>query len=72
MEKAEGLRSTNWQLQNSGGEVKYSPGNVVRIYCSNCVMPLGCRNYWGTLCKVLSQHCAVRLKPIQSNIESKQ
>ena len=27
--KGEGLRSTNWYLQNSPGDVKYSIGNIV-------------------------------------------
>ena len=29
MKKVKGLRSTNWQLQNSHGDVKYSIGNIV-------------------------------------------
>ena len=29
VKKAKGLRSTNWQLQNSHGDVKYSTGNIV-------------------------------------------
>ena len=29
VEKMKGLRSTNWQLQNSHGDVKYSIGNIV-------------------------------------------
>ena len=29
MEKVKGLRSTNWLLENSYGDVKYSTGNVV-------------------------------------------
>ena len=29
MKKVKGLRSTNWLLQNSQGDVKYSIGNIV-------------------------------------------
>ena len=29
MKKVKGLRSTNWWLQNSDGDVKYSTGNTV-------------------------------------------
>ena len=28
MKKVKGLRSANWQLQNSAGDEKYSPGNM--------------------------------------------
>ena len=52
-EEVRGLRSTNWQLQNIHGDVKYSIGNIV----SNIVMTVyGAR--WvleiseDTLCKV--------------------
>ena len=29
MKKVKGLRSANWQLRNSGGDVKSSTGNIV-------------------------------------------
>ena len=53
MEKVKGLRNTNWQLQNSHEDVKYSIGNIV----NNVVITMyGAR--WeleipgGALCKV--------------------
>ena len=52
MKKTEGLRSTDGQLQNSPGDVKYGIGNTV----SNTVITVRCRvgagNIRGTLCKV--------------------
>ena len=51
--KVKGLRSTNWQLQNSHGDVKYSVGYIV----NNIVMTTyGVRRVLeilgGTCCKV--------------------
>ena len=36
VKKVKGLRSTDWQLQNSHGDVKYSIGNTV----SNSLIPM--------------------------------
>ena len=49
-----GLRSTNWQLQNSYGDVKHSIGNIVNdivitMYGVRWVLDLS----QGSLCKVL-------------------
>ena len=30
VKKGKGLRSTNWQLQNSHGDVNYNIGNIVK------------------------------------------
>ena len=36
VKKVKGLRSTDWSLQNSHGDAKYSIGNIV----NNIVMPM--------------------------------
>ena len=46
-ERGEGLRSINWQLQNSHGAVKYSTGNIVSNIVITCVVPGGYWKYWG-------------------------
>ena len=33
MKEVNGLRSTNWLLQNSHGDVKYSIGNIIAKEC---------------------------------------
>ena len=49
MKKVKGLRSTDWQLQNSLRDVKYSVGNIV----SNIVKTIfGARWEW----KILGEH----------------
>ena len=45
MKKGKGLRSTNWQLQNSHGDIKYSLGNIVNtivmtIHGIRCIQDL--------------------------------
>ena len=45
MEKAKGLRSTDWRLQNSHGDAKYSTGNtvsntVITVYCARWALNL--------------------------------
>ena len=39
MKKVKGLRSTNWQLQNSHGDVKHSIGNIV----NNILLTIWCQ-----------------------------
>ena len=52
-EKVKGLRSTNWLLQNSHGDVRYSIGNT-----ANDIVVTMCGGRWalgvsgGPLCKV--------------------
>ena len=51
MEKVKGLRSTNWLLQNSHGDVKHSVENIVNNiiitrYGFRCVQGM-LQNRWG-------------------------
>ena len=53
MKKVKGLRSTDWPLQNSHGNVKYSIGNIINnsvITMSSARLLLDISR--GTLCKV--------------------
>ena len=71
MKEVKGLRSTDWHLQNSHKDVKYSTGNVVNntaisMNGASCVLEI----LRGTLCKVYN--ClTTMLKPLQNKIESK-
>ena len=52
-EKVKGLRSTDWELQNSHGDVKYSLGNIVNnivitMYGARWVLDL----FGGPFCKL--------------------
>ena len=52
VKKLKGLRSTDWQLQNSHGDVKYSTGktvnnSVITTYGASWVLEVS----GGTLCK---------------------
>lgn len=43
-EKGEGLRSTDWKLQNSHGDVKYTTGNIVNniiMYGARWILEIG-------------------------------
>ena len=66
-----GLRSTNWQLQNCHGDVKYSTGNIVNnIVITMCGARWVMKLLQGTLCK--EYDClANMLKLIQNNFECK-
>ena len=61
-----GLTSTNWLLQNSHGDVKYSTGNVVNNVLELCVVPDGQEIYWNDhlVSYVMSNHWGVHLKPV--------
>ena len=45
--KVRGLRSTNWQLQNSHGDVKYSIGNIVNSIVITVWCQVGTGNIGG-------------------------
>ena len=47
LKKVKGLRSTNWWLQNSHRDIKYSIGNIVNNIAITTVVPGGCLKYWG-------------------------
>ena len=44
VEKVKALRSTDWCLQNSHRDVKYSTGNVINVF--NIVLYMASRGYW--------------------------
>ena len=50
MKKAKGFTSTNWQLQNSHGDVKYSIGNIVNI-----IVTTVCGARWAL--EILGEQC---------------
>ena len=69
-----GLRSTNWKLQNSPGDVKHSIGNIVNTVITTYGARWVLEIQGGTLYKVhdcLTPPYAVHLKVIQNNIEYK-
>ena len=50
VKKVKGIRSTNWQLQNSPGDVKYSIGNTVNdIVTTACMVPGGHQTHRGVV-----------------------
>ena len=72
MKKVKGLKSTNWLLQNSHKDVKYSMGNrviniVITIYGASWVLEISRECF----VKYVSNHYAVQLKRIQNDIKCK-
>ena len=65
MKKVKRLRSTNWQLQNSHGKVKYSIGNTVN---NTLIMTYGARLVLdllkGSVCKLRPLCCTSETKII--------
>ena len=47
VEKVKGGGSTNWQSQNSRGDVMSSLGHMVGNTVITCMVPGGCWKYWG-------------------------
>ena len=66
MRKVKGLRSTNWYLENSYGDIKYSIGNIV----NNILITINVSRW--VLAISGGQLYAVHLKVVQSHSEYKQ
>ena len=58
MKKVKELRSANWLLQNSHGDVKYSIGNIVNTILITIMLSNGCEIYCDDLLVsyVMSNH----------------